>query len=165
MKDYLIAILTCLTLIGEVSAQADKRQISRIDKSRLKIRNNLAGFQKNEQKLNDSTITEYAYAEGKELELVTVYVNDKTIIKNVEWYFLDKHLIYSEQIWTDPSTKNIVDKEKFYLENGHLIAWIKSNNIGVDNTSQAFKQCETKLIAYGEKLENDYNNRLKANKK
>ena len=70
----------------------------------------------------------------------------------MEWYFSNGHLIYSQQIWTDIETKEVIDNQKYYLNDQHMIAWIKFENKTVDNASQEFKDMDADLVAYGIKL-------------
>jgi len=44
---------------------------------------------------------------------------------------------------------------KTIFKNGHLIAWINSDNNQVENTSSEFRSLETELTTYGEKLKSD----------
>jgi len=134
-------------------AQIYNQQITDIDKARREIKNNIQNFQKIE-KIRDSTGSRYVYFKEKELQLITVFCEDKNIDKSVEWYFSNGQLIYSEQIWTDTKSSKTIDNEKFYLSNGHLIAWTKENN-PVDNTSQEFKDVDVQLFTYAEKIKED----------
>lgn len=161
MKKKLGVILIILVLIQGVYSQTDKQQIADIDKIRIEIKNNLDSFQKIE-KFKDTTGYRYEYKKDNELKIIMVQYKDrrdpgKYIDKKVEWYFSNGHMIYTELIWTDIATNMEVDNQKCYLNDQHMIAWIKFDNTTVDKNSQEFKDMDTKLVAYGIKLKEEAN--------
>lgn len=147
-------------LTQEVYSQARKKQnsllIANIEKTIQETKYNLDSFQKIE-KINDTSSYRQIYKQGKELKLISIENKDmrdsgKYIDKKVEWYFSNGQLIYSEQIWTDITTDKIIDTQKFYLHDQHLISWIKIENKIVDDTSQEFKDFDAEMTAYEIKL-------------
>jgi hypothetical protein len=94
----------------------------------------------------------YVYTKEKDLILITVYYKDPTNIdKNVAWYFHNGQLIYSEKNWTDRATKKIVETEKAYLTDEHLLAWF-INDRKEDTASKDFKKMADEFPAYAAKL-------------
>jgi len=94
----------------------------------------------------------FVYLKDKELKLITVKAIEPTIEKNIEWYYVNGVLTYSETNWFDIQSKKLVKHEKQYLNNGHLIAWVNPENKLVDNASSEFKNLDAELNAYGVKL-------------
>jgi hypothetical protein len=164
MKRYFVFALASLSLTYGAYSQSDAQQIDDIDKLRQEIKNNISTYQKTEVECDTtgSTGYRYVYKNGSDLKLIAIEYKDKRdpgkyIDKKVEWYFSNGHLIYCEQVWTDIPTGKIVDDERFYSNDQHLIAWIKSENEKVDSTSQEFKDVDAQLVAYGNKLVWDSN--------
>ena len=154
MKNYFSILILSFALTQSVFAQTDKKQIIDIEKAIQDIKNNIGSFQKIE-KYNDNSGHKYYFVKDKQLQLVTVDFQDDNINKKVEWYFSNGKLIYSEQIWTDTKSKNIIDNERFYLSNDKLISWIKESQ-AVENNSREFQDTNTQLALYGEKLLSDF---------
>jgi hypothetical protein len=156
MKNYFFAILIGIALIISACAKSDQQLMLSIDNVRIGIKNNIASLTKVE-KFKDSTGYRYAYFKEKDLQLITVYFKDQNIDKNVEWYFSNGKLIYSEQTWINTELGQIVDNEKYYLDDNRLIAWVKTDKSLVDKTSHEFIEVDSKLPVYGEKLQKDNN--------
>ena len=161
MKKLLFGIVMILLLnqvaISQVLLKSDKEQIADIDQMRQEIKSNLSSYLKTEN-INDSSGYRYVYRKDKELKLIMIEYKDrrdqgKYIDKKVVWYFSNGHLIYSEQTWTDIATGELVDNQKFYLNEQHLIAWFKFESGAVENTSQEFIDLAAELVPYGEKLQ------------
>ncbi len=150
MKKYLLIILTSFAIIQGVYSQTDKQQIANIEKATKEIKSNISNYQKTE-KIKDSSGNRYVYKDGNELKLITVYFEDNDANKNVEWYFANGLLIYTQQVWTDRKTNKVVNNEKCYLNSGHLIAWTKDDKL-VDVTSDEFKMVSIDLQAYEKEL-------------
>jgi hypothetical protein len=153
MKKYLLVIAISFVLIQRVCSQTGETQTSNIDKVRQEIKNNINNYQKIEN-IQTKTGFRSTYKKGKELKLIVVEVKDsiglgKCLDKKVEWYFSKGYLIYSEQIWTDLEANKIVDHQKLYLDDKHLISWIKNENQSLDINSKEFKETEATLMAYG----------------
>jgi len=161
MKRYFVFALASLSLTYGAYSQSDAQQITDIDKLRQEIKNNISTYQKTVV-INDTNGYRHVYKNGSDLKLIAIEYKDrrdtgKYIDKKVEWYFSNGHLIYCEQVWTDIPTGKIVDDERFYSNDLHLIAWIKSETGKVDATSQEFKDVDAQLVAYGNKLVWDSN--------
>ncbi len=162
MKKYFFVIFAFIATGSGVFAQSNNNQIAAIDKTKEEIKSNLANFQ-----LIDSGKTAsgsvFAYSKDKQLQFVTINVLDKEqhITKHIEWYFLGGHLIYSEQLWTNSSTGEVINNEKFYVSDSHLIDWIKTGKDHVDPAADAFKKMAEMILAYGEKQEVKYASKLK----
>jgi hypothetical protein len=159
VKNYIIALVTVIALTPEVYSQTDQDQIVDIDKTRKEIVKNIDSYRQTENN-KDSVSYRYVYREGNDLKLIMIEYKDrryggKYIDKKVEWYFSKGHLIYSEQTWTDIPSGKLVDNEKCYLNDQHLIAWIKFENKTVDKTSREFIDADTQLVAYGVKLQKE----------
>lgn len=152
MKTF-ITISTAV-LCWTASLAQTNSQIGDIDKTRQEIKDNIATFRKVERVKNDSIGYRFVYFKDTELKLITILAKDGDIDKNVEWYFSKGQLIYTQQIWTNRTTGQILDNENFYLSNGQLIAWINADKT-VDNTSQEFKDTNTQLIAYIDKVKQE----------
>lgn len=154
MKKFLTTIVTCLVLTHGVYSQTEKEQILKIDKAKLEIINNLNSYQKIE-KYKDDISYKYVFLKDKELKLITLKTNDKNIEKRVSWYFVNEQLIFSEQIWINKESNEIINHEKFYTNNGNLIAWIKTDNTTEDTSSENFKYIDKELSAYAVKLQTE----------
>lgn len=155
-----LSILLALLLNITVYSQTQEQQISSIDKIKEEIKNNIATLTLTENvNVNDSIGNGYrrVYRKNSELKLIQVEYKEagglgKNVSKKVEWYFTNGILIYSEVLWTDLATNKVIDHQKLYLDQTHLIAWIKLDNISVDVNSDEFKETDANLRAYGIEL-------------
>jgi hypothetical protein len=150
-------IITFLTLFSwklNVNAQTAKEIMLEIDKATIEINSNLKTYNKIEKNISSDNYKNI-YFNNKELKLISIKATESSLEKNVDWYYIDGVLTYSETNWLDINTKKTIKHEKQYLKNGHLIAWINSNNNNVENTSSEFRSLETELTTYGEKLKSD----------
>ncbi len=164
MKKYLITlVLGCIIMQG-LFAQSENQKIIEIDKTKLEIRNNISTLHKVVE-VQDSAGYRYSYYNANGLTLISIYYKDKNIDKYVDWYFSNGQMIYTELTWTDNVTNKLIDNEKFYLSDGHMINWLKSGTKPVDITSKEFKQMDTLLVAYGGELETRYADKLKKSNK
>ena len=147
MKKYFLTIITSFAITQGVHSQIAQQQIAYIEKETKEIKNNITKYQKIEKQdsLGNSNCI---YKNNGELKLKKVYYQDTDANKNVEWYFANGELIYSQKIWTDKKTNNVIENEKCYLNNNHLIEWTK-NGKSVDSTSEEFKRVSADLPAYG----------------
>jgi len=125
-----------------------------IDKLKDQIKSKIQEYQKIE-KFKDNTGSRYLFVKDNQLQMVTVSFKENNIDKNVEWYFSDGQLIYSEQVWKESDKK--INQEKFYLNNNHLIGWLKDGK-KVSKRSSEFQTTEGDLVAYGVKLKNELKN-------
>ena len=130
MKKIILSIFILSYLTPCVFAQTENVELKTIEKTVEGINTNLNSFQKIE-KQNDSIANEYVFIKDKEVQLITIKTREQNIEKNVAWYYLSGALIYGEQKWLDIKSNAIVDHEKFFLTNGHLIAWINTENNAV----------------------------------
>jgi hypothetical protein len=161
MKKLLFGIIMILLLnqiaVSQVLLKSDKEKIADIDQMRQEIKSNLNSYRKTEN-INDSNGYRYVFRKDKELKLIMIEYKDKRdqgkyIDKKVVWYFSNGHLIYSEQTWIDIATGELVDNQKFYLDDQYLIAWFKLENGAVESTSKEFIDIAAELVPYGEKLQ------------
>lgn len=150
MKKYILIIVTSFAISQSAYSQTNDQRIENIEKTIKEIKNNLNKYQKVE-KLNDNNGIKYVYKDGNELKIISLVVNDSETNKSVEWYFANGQLIYSQQIWIDQKSNEIIDNEKCYLISGQLIAWTK-NNKTVDTTTEEFKKVNSELQAYAKVL-------------
>jgi hypothetical protein len=150
----IITILTFLFFTLSVDAQTEKQTMLDIDKVATEIKSKLNTYNKIE-KNNSVDGYKYVFLNENELKLITVKVIEPNTEKNVDWYYLNGVLTYTETKWFDIKSSKIVKHEKQYLNNGHLIGWVNSDNKLVDNTSSEFKSLEDELNAYGAKLKSD----------
>ena len=134
-------------------AQTDKIILD-IDQATNEIKSKISSFRKIE-KINNSEGSRFVFLKDKELQLITVQQIGPDVEKNVEWYYINGVLTYSETKWLDKKSQQIVFNEKEYLRNGHLIAWINSENKLVDSTRLEFKTIDTALAAYGIEIKNE----------
>ncbi len=156
MKKYLIAILTCLVSTFGVYSQTGRLELADIDKRTIEIKTDLLSYNKFENYKDSSGYT-YLYKKNHELKAVMLEYKDsrepgKYIDKKVEWYFHAGHLIYCETTWTDIVTGLVVGNEKCYLNEKHLIEWIKTGNYNEETDSKDFHDADIALITYGNKL-------------
>lgn len=156
MKKYYLIIFAIFSLIQGLIGQPDTLQLDKIDSLKINTLKNLPSFTKL-VKVNNETGNRIVYLKNNDLKLITVYSKDNNIEKNVEWYFSDGELIYSEQKWIDLTTGKVINNEKIYVSNGHLIACEKTNGKFVDQDSDEFKDLDKRFAEYGEKLEKENN--------
>ncbi|MBK7573528.1 MAG: hypothetical protein IPI10_18745 [Bacteroidetes bacterium] len=150
----IITFLTFFSWTLNINAQTTKEIMLEIDKATIEINSNLKTYNKIEKNISADNYKNI-YFNNKELKLISIKAIESSLEKNVYWYYIDGVLTYSETNWLDINTKKTIKHEKQYLKNGHLIAWINSNNNNVENTSSEFRSLETELTTYGEKLKSD----------
>lgn len=129
-------------------------EIKNIDNSVKDIKDKISTFKKVER-INSKDGTDFVFLQDKELKLITVKALEPETEKNVEWYFINGQLAYSETNWFDTKTKNNIFNEKCYLHNGHLISWTNSRDKTIDPSSSEFKKMGTDLAAYGIKIKDE----------
>jgi hypothetical protein len=151
MKNFYLITILFSTLTQGLSGQTIGFQLNKIDSLKEKIAIELPTYSKLE-KISNKTGLRFIYTKDNELKLIIVFTVDNNIAKNVEWYFSNGELIYSEQKWIDNSTGKIINNEKFYLSDGHLIAWKYTDNNFVEKDSEEFKVMDKKIVNYGELL-------------
>lgn len=136
-----------------VYTKSDSDLTQVIDKLCIEIRNNLPSYQKT-QVVADKENARNVFKKKNEIILITVKSIDKNIEKKVSWYYDNGKLIFCEQIWLDNSSYVLVDHEKFYIDNGRLISWVKDNT-PIDYTSDDFRKIDNWLATYADKLKYD----------
>ncbi len=104
----------------------------------------------------DSSSSKYIYTKNHVLQLVIVDYKEQDIDKKVLWYFSNKQLVYTEQTWTNIVSKKVVDNEKVYLNNGHIIAWLDSQNKEQEADAEKMKAYDVLLAAYADHLVKEY---------
>lgn len=134
-------------LISNDTAQ----QIREIDKFKDNINLNINNFQKIE-KYKDSLNFRHVYLKDNVLQLIKVQHKVGSIIKNIEWFYLNNQLFYTEANWVDTITNKNINHAICYLYNDHLIAWINNDNKFVNSKSAEFKDYEIKIATYGKAL-------------
>jgi hypothetical protein len=154
MKKHILLLLS-LVFAHVTYSQTDK-QIAETDKIVNDIKNNRANYQQTKI-VEDSISYIYIYKKDTELKLEMMNYKDRRydnryIDKKVDYYFSNGHLIFVEQTWTDILPNKVVDNQKMYLDEKHMLAWIKNQNETVDVSSKEFKDIETEALAYGIKL-------------
>ena len=141
------------TVLDGVYLKADQEQINEIEKIKQDINDHLTSYVKT-IKAVDSSGSRHVYTDGKETKLVTVVYNDNEVKRNVSWYFNREQLVYAETIWTNTSDGELFINEKYYLNNGHLFAWIQ-NGTPMQKGSDAFNREAEQLAAYALKLKTE----------
>ncbi len=152
MKSHLLIFF----FIGTVclSAQTTDNLIHKIEKTKKEIENKKYTFKQNTIKA-DNISSKVAYFKDDHLQLVSVRQNEANIDKKVNWYFENGELFLSETCWFDQRTSKFIKTEKQYLSNGHLFAWLKSDNKFVDINSSEFILLDKELAEYGQKIINE----------
>jgi hypothetical protein len=135
-------------------AQADKQMLAKIDNIKSSIEHNKATCLKTEK--TDSSSSKYIYTKNHVLQLVIVDYKEQGIDKKVLWYFANKQLVYTEQTWTNTVSNKIVGNEKVYLTNGHIIAWLDSQNKEQEADTEKIKAYDVLLAAYADHLVKEY---------
>jgi hypothetical protein len=148
MKKLKLALLF-FVLANLATAQKAADIGAQINQHILMIQNDLGTFKKVE-KVNTAQGYNYQYFKGKELQLVQIRSIESNVEKYVSWYFSNGKMIYSETQWIAP-TGDLQFSEKYYLNNDKLIHWIKDGK-EINSADPAFKEMDTKLVAYGKKL-------------
>jgi hypothetical protein len=121
---------------------------AQINQQVLMTQNDLATFKKVE-KVNNAQGYNYQYFKGKELQMIEVKTVEPSVMKQVNLYFSNGKMIYSETQWISNSG-DLVFSEKYYLTNGKLVRWTKDGK-DVDPNDQQFKDAETKIVQSGKK--------------
>ena len=137
-----------------LSAQTTDNIIHKIEKTKNEIENKKYTFKQNTIKA-DNISSKVAYFKDDHLQLVSVRQNEANIDKKVNWYFENGELFLSETCWFDQRTSKFIKTEKQYLRNGHLLAWLKSDNKFVDINSSEFILLDKELAKYGQKIMNE----------
>lgn len=150
----IITFLTFFSWTLSIYSQTKTQTMLDIDKVTNEIKSKLNTYTKTEKNLTESAY-KYIFLNDKELKLITVKTIESTIEKNVEWYYVNGVLTYSETNWFDIISKKRVKHEQQYLNNGRLIAWVSPEDKLVDITSLEFRNLDTELNAYGVQLKND----------
>ena len=156
MKKILFLVLLSVIFIQVLTAQTVNEQIAEIDRIKVDIKNNLGNYTKIEV-FKDSTGYRYVYKQDNTLKLISIAYKDrrnagKYIYKEVEWYFCNGYLVATEQNWSDFYTKQLMDRQLFYLNDTCAIAWIDFENKKVDTDSEEFKREAAILLKYGQDL-------------
>lgn len=128
--------------------------LAKIDEIKLSIEHSKASYVKTEK--IDSGSSKYIYTKNHVLQLVIVDYKEQDIDKKVLWYFSNKQLVYTEQTWTNNVSNKIVDNEKIYLNNGHIIAWLDSQNKEQEADAEKIKAYDVLLAAYADHLVKEY---------
>lgn len=117
MRSTLFAF--AIAVIGPLfcKSQAD---ISSIDRSVQDIKSRMPSFTRVE-KIHTKESSRILFFQGKDVQLIRVKTIEQSIEKNVEWYYINGELAYSETNWIDTRSKNKVFHEKCYLYK-HLIS-------------------------------------------
>jgi hypothetical protein len=128
--------------------------LAKIDIIKNSIEQNKATCLKTEK--TDSSGSKYIYTKNHVLQLVMVDYKEQDIDKKVEWYFSNRTLVYVNQTWTNLISKKIVDNEKVYLNNGHIIAWLDSQNKEQEADADKINAYDLLLAAYADHLVKEY---------
>jgi hypothetical protein len=139
MKTFLLA-LAIVAIQTTVCFAQDDNQIADIDKKVTEIRANIDKYRTKVKTSGDNTIriTTTTHRDKRVIKMVTLLYKDNNLDKKTEIYYSNGQMIFHESIWTDTNGK-IVNDEKSYLQNHHLIKWIAGNGKEVDQNSKDFK--------------------------
>lgn len=137
-----------------LSYSQTNQTITNIDQSIQNIKNELHSYKKVE-KINTNEGSRFVFFKDGEIRLITVKSIELNSEKNVEWYYLNGQIVYSETNWFDSKTKNNSYNEKCYFNNGHLIAWLNPQKEFVDNSSDEFKKMDEDLSIYCSKIKHE----------
>ena len=135
-------------------SQDEKQMLANIDQTKNSIDRNKNSFTKTEK--TDSAGYKYIYTKNHTLQLVLIDYKEQGIDKKVVWYFSGKQLVYAEQTLTNVSSGKLVDNEKVYLSNGHIIAWLDSQNNKQVADADKIKAYDVLLAAYSDHLIKEY---------
>jgi hypothetical protein len=153
MKKYILTIIFGFLLIQVAVSQTQEEMISKIDKEKEQINKSIKSFEK-VVKTDDSTGYRYVYLKGNELQLTVATHNDKTKKNKDNWYLYNGRLIYCEIVSENYAPKKTVTVDKYYFDNGSLIAW-NTNGIYIDTKSGMFKNAAEGLPPMEEVLLKD----------
>jgi len=135
------------------SAFSQNSSIAEIDKTIEQMKNQKDAYEKIE-KIKSENAYKYVYFKDNEVQIISINEKDK-IEKNVEWFYLNNNLIYTETNWLNIIGGKKLFTEKTYHVKGNLIAWLKSENTFVDASSTEFKKMDKDLGAYAIKIRNE----------
>lgn len=163
MKNLALTIYICICFIAAANSQTavmiDPKNTSiesaqkMIDISKIteSIKSNISTLKKVEIQ-KDNLGHREAYFKANSLQLIKVNLIDNGIEKNIEWFYSNEKLIFSEAIWSDIASKKTVNKVTCYFDNDHLITWIDFGNKFLDPNSLDFKERDVQMALYGKKL-------------
>jgi hypothetical protein len=145
MKNFILALAIVIAQTTVCFAQ-DYNQIADIDKKVMEIKANIDKYRMKVKKSGDSSIriTTTTYRDKSVIKMITLVYKDNNLDKKTEIYYSNGQMIFHESIWTDSNGK-IVNDEKSYLQNHHLIKWIAGNGKEVDQNSNDFKWWDNQL--------------------
>lgn len=165
MKTFFLTFVSIFLLYNTAYSQAvldgvyvksDEELIDNTDKLKRAIKANLGSYKKTE-KSKDKTESRYIYRRDKELRLITIHSENKAqhLDYAKEYYFYNKHLILAEVTTTENTSNNILDNEKMYLDNDHLLIWFVNEN-KVDPASDKFKKAAKEVNDFAAQLKIEY---------
>ncbi|HEY0029677.1 MAG TPA: hypothetical protein VGC65_02875 [Bacteroidia bacterium] len=126
-----------------------------IDGFKFAINNNWNSLEK-KMSYNDSTDYRYFYTRNKELQIISIHLEDKskTCSYVQELYFDKGQIILVEQITTLKAFNKVVETEQMYFKNDLLFLWIKSG-LKIDPLSSEFKKTADDMLLYVKKNSSD----------
>jgi hypothetical protein len=154
MKRIILTIVTVFCLTIGIKAQTEQEQMITIDKQKTEIKNAINTYRK-VVRFKDSLSYKYVYLKNKDLQMVNIWVKTDSLNKDVEWYFVNGKLVYSEQIWKSIKTNKVVDHKQFYLNDDKLFVGIGTNGKRIDPASKEFKEAMEGLAKYAEHLRDE----------
>jgi hypothetical protein len=86
------------------------------------------------------------------VQFIAVHQREKGVQKNVEWFYVNDSLVYAESNWINIRSLKSVKNEKLYLQKGHLVVWMNSQNVPAETSSADFREMDKSLAAYGIKM-------------
>jgi len=143
-----------IAFFGLTNLFSQNSSIGGIEEIVSSLKSKLETWEKVEM-VNTIETKKYFYYKENDLQLASVQQIEKKIEKNVQWYFLNKQLLYSETNWLDTASGKLLYTEKTYHANGNLIAWLNNESTFVDSNSPEFKNLDKSLNDYSLKLRNE----------
>ncbi len=150
----IVAVTFFLILNGVKAQQTDQGLMTNIDKQRQEIKSKMSTYRR-VVRFRDSLSTKYYFYQGKELQMVTIWVKAGTVDKNIEWYFAAGKMIYSENNWKDRVTGKVTENQHYYLKNEEVFVWIKTDGSRGDATSKEFLEAKEGLSKLAGKMRED----------
>jgi len=153
MKKYILTFIFGFILIQVVVSQTTEQKISIIDKHRKEIDDNINNFRM-VVRGNDSIGYRYLYMKNNELQLTIGTYHAPTEKNKDNWYLYNGKLMFCEIVIKNADKKDSITIDKYYFDNGKLIAWYENGKF-LDTNSVKYKNAAAGLPSMEEVLLKD----------
>jgi hypothetical protein len=143
MKTLTFVILFFFPISLLLAQDNTNNTIVEIERNVFYMKTGIDSFEKVELEKTPNS-HKYVYYNKSEPLIISFQKREK-LEKDMDWYYFDKVLIYTETNWQDTTSGKILYTEKTYHHNGALIAWLNSESTFVDSNTPEYKSLERRL--------------------